>query len=168
MRQSSFRSGVTSPYREFSYVEFPHREIPYAPVQFQKWRHFSLQGIFLCRIPYAPVQFWEVAPLPYRKFFYREFLHREFPYNLQELFCFWPHSIENFPIENSLCDTISQRMFDFTSGATSGAERAASVVVALIRCQWQRNICRTQVPKTPAPVQLKKWRRQSVGSLLQL
>ena len=68
------------PYREFPYVEFPQREIPYAPVQFQKWRHFSLQVIFLCRIPYAPVQFWEVAPLPYWKFPYRKFSHREFPY----------------------------------------------------------------------------------------
>ena len=82
----------------------------------------------------SPVQFWEVAPLPYRKFPYREFLHREFPYRNFSVFA--PTPIENFLIENLLCDTISYRMLNFTSGATSGAERAASVVVAPIRYQW--------------------------------
>ena len=34
MLQSGFRSGATSPYREFPYAEFPYRGIPYALVQF--------------------------------------------------------------------------------------------------------------------------------------
>ena len=80
MLQSSFRSGATSPCREFSYAEFPYRGIPYAPVQFQKWRHFPLQGIFLCRIPYGPVQFQKWR---------------------QSSFVKWRHSlIGNFPTEN--------------------------------------------------------------------
>ena len=39
-RQSSFRSGATSPCREFSYAEFPMRQS-----SFGKWRH-SLIGNF--------------------------------------------------------------------------------------------------------------------------
>ena len=34
MLQSSFRSGATSPSREFSFAEFSYRRISYAPVQF--------------------------------------------------------------------------------------------------------------------------------------
>ena len=32
MAQSNFRSGASSPYREFPYAKFPYRRIPYAPV----------------------------------------------------------------------------------------------------------------------------------------
>ena len=88
-RQSSFRSGATFPYnREFPYAKFPYREIPYAPVRFQKWRHFPLQGIFLCKIFLqgnslcsSPVL--EVAPLlPIGSFPMQNFHIGKFPMRL--------------------------------------------------------------------------------------
>ena len=56
MRQSSFRSGATSPCREFSYAEFPMRQssflkwrqssfVKWRQSSFVKWRH-SLIGNF--------------------------------------------------------------------------------------------------------------------------
>ena len=80
---------------------------PLSPIGNFPIGNFPMQNS-LCASPVlevAPVQFCEVAPLPYRKFPYREFLHREFPY--RNFSVFGPTPIENFLIENLLCDTIS-------------------------------------------------------------